>query len=937
MANNETTTKFKVDISELKKAMQDAKRAVAVANSEFKATAATMDDWTKSTAGISAKLKNLDSNLKNQKTILASLEAQYEALTDEQKKGSKEADNLRIKINNQQAVVNRTEKEISEYEQSLEEVAKAEIKAAKEGKTVAEVLEETGNEAEGAEGGFTILKGAVAGFISGALTALASGLGEAISALGSFGDAAEKAMNGFQAATDASSAEMAEFDDVMKNIYNNNYGENFEDIANSMATVKQMAGDIGADELEKLTTNALTLRDTFGMEVNESMRAAQSLMDQFGISGDEAFNLIAQGAQNGLNQNDDLLDTVNEYSVQFKDAGYGAEEMFNMLANGAESGTWSIDKLGDAVKEYNIRMTDGTANEYLEELGLNADELTAKYAKGGESAQEVNDQVISALMGVEDEQQRYIIGQGIMGTMWEDLGEDAIKSLMSTEGEISNTKNALEEIGNVKYNSVGEAMQGIGRNLQTGILLPISEKILPKIQELADKFSAWLADPATQSAIDNLATNIGEVLAGAIDIAANAFKWIIDNKDVLIGAFAGIAGGFAAFKAVSIVTTVIGTITKLIGIVKAAGGVFAALKLALAAIGGPVTIIITVIGALVAAFVTLWNTSDEFRNFWINLWEKIKEAIGVAKDWISQKIDEIGAFFTETLPEFFSGCIDWIKKNWQSILAFLINPFAGLFTYFYQNNSKFKEFVDNAVNFIKELPGKIWTWLLNTINKVTEWRNQMNAKAKEAALNFINNVVNFIKELPGKIWTWLQNVISKVVAWGTDLANKGKAAAKMLFDAVVNKVKEIPGQMLSIGSNIVSGIWSGISNGISWLKNNIESLADDVSGWLSDAFGINSPSKLMRDEIGRWIPPGIAEGIEQNAKVALEAAKGLAVSTIKETKNGLSTASSNLSGMSTGAVGGTVNNFYQTINSPKQLSRIEIYRQSKNLLSYSKG
>ena len=103
MANNETTTKFKVDISELKSAMQQAKRQISIANSEFKEAASSMDDWSKSSDGISAKLKQLSSNLKSQKSILANLEQQYEAVVKEQGEGSAAADRLRVSINNQKA------------------------------------------------------------------------------------------------------------------------------------------------------------------------------------------------------------------------------------------------------------------------------------------------------------------------------------------------------------------------------------------------------------------------------------------------------------------------------------------------------------------------------------------------------------------------------------------------------------------------------------------------------------------------------------------------------------------------------------------------------------------------------------------------------------------------------------------------------------------
>ena len=188
----------------------------------------------------------------------------------------------------------------------------------------------------------------------------------------------KNAMNGFAASTGISTESLEGYEDVLESIYKNNYGDSFDDIAESMATVKQQMGELGTDELEKITTDAIILRDTFEFDVNESVRSAQMLMDQFGLSSTEAYNLIAQGAQNGLNKNGDLLDILTEYSVQFADMGYSAEDMFNMLANGAEAGSWSIDKLGDAAKEFNIRMSDGTAKEAVEALGFSWEKVSEK-------------------------------------------------------------------------------------------------------------------------------------------------------------------------------------------------------------------------------------------------------------------------------------------------------------------------------------------------------------------------------------------------------------------------------------------------------------------------------------------------------------------------------------------------------------------------------
>ena len=293
----------------------------------------------------------------------------------------------------------------------------------------------------------------------------------------------DSAMNGFAASTGTAAEELGKYEDAMLNIYKNNFGESFEDIANSMGTIKQIMGDgMGAEELEAMTTNALMLRDTFEFDVSESVRAANSLMDQFGISGEEAYNLIAQGAQKGLNQNGDMLDVINEYSVQFEQMGYSAEDMFNMLANGAETGTWSIDKLGDAAKEFNIRMSDGSAKDAVEALGFSWDAVSEKWSKGGADAKEIFNILMNELNGMENTTEGYSIGVGLLGTMFEDMGMDAVLALSDTQGEISNTKDALTEINEVKYDDLGSMIEGVKRNFET-LLLPLGNALIPLIME----------------------------------------------------------------------------------------------------------------------------------------------------------------------------------------------------------------------------------------------------------------------------------------------------------------------------------------------------------------------------------------------------------------------------------------------------------------------
>ena len=870
MPNNDTTTKFKVDISELKKAMQDAKRQISIANSEFKEVSSSMDDWSKSTDGISAKLKQLDSNLKSQKTILKSLEQQYEQVVAEQGEGSAAADRLKVAINNQKAAINKTEREISNYENTLEEVGEAEKIAAKTGKSVADVLEDIDDKAEKAGDGFTVFKGAVATFAGNAITSLVGGIKDAAS-----------------------------------NILNL------------------------ADETREYRTELGKLDTAFSTAGHTTDAATKTYKDLYAVLGDEGQSVEAANMLAKLCKSEEDLSKWTKIATGVYGT-FGASLPVEGLAEAA-NGT---SKTGAIT---------GSLADALNWAGVSEDKFQESLDKCS-SEQERQKLITDTLNG---------------------LYSEAAKKYEETNGAVMDANRAQSDYT--------DTMATLGEKVE-----PITTKVKEGFNQLLEKILELVGDVDMEAFTSKIEEGFKVLTDDVLPAVKDGLGWILDNKDSIIAGLAGIAAGFVAFKVVSLIQGVVGAIKAF----KAAneGATVAQWLLNVAMNANPIGLIIAAIVALVAAFVVLWKKSEGFRNFWIGLWEKIQEACAVAKEWIGEKIEEIGKFFTETLPNFFKGVIEWIKKNWKSILLFLVNPFAGLFKYFYDNNSKFKEFVDNAIKYIKELPSKVWTWLVNTINKITTWRNNMINKAKEAALGFINkvvefvkqlpskvwtwlvnvvskvaswglnmatkakevatkfvtSVVNFIKQLPSKIWTWLSNAASKVVSWGSSLASKGREAATKLLNAIVDKVKSIPSKLLSIGKDIVKGLWNGIGNATSWLKSKIKGFVGDVTGWLKKFFKIGSPSKLMRDEIGRWLPEGMAVGIDRNAKSVLSSMRNLAADTLGVARDGLTTTGRVL-GTTGGVSGGVTNNFYQTINSPKQLSRLDIYRQSKNLLGYAGG
>ncbi len=349
--------------------------------------------------------------------------------------------------------------------------------------------------------------------------AMGAGTGAAIS----FGTEYQKASNHIQASTGATKEEMESLKNVMSDVYANNFGEDMNDVADAVANVKRNIG--GTDEeIRDATEAALGFRDAFGYEVQESTRAAKALMDNFGISAKDAYDLMAKGAQNGLDYSGELIDNINEYSVQFGKAGLSAEDMFNIMQSGAESGAWNLDKIGDAVKELNIRLVDGsdTTAAGLEAIGMNADEVAKKMSQGGDTARETYRKVIQSLSEMDDKQAQNIAGVNLFGTMWEDLGPEVISHLADVDGAYSKAKGTMEEINKVQYDDAGAALETLKRKAETSLLLPISEDIMPAVSAATNAaigYMEQLAAAYETEGVNGLVEEAGEIFA---DIATNA-------------------------------------------------------------------------------------------------------------------------------------------------------------------------------------------------------------------------------------------------------------------------------------------------------------------------------------------------------------------------------------------------------------------------------
>lgn len=331
-----------------------------------------------------------------------------------------------------------------------------------------------GEGSDGDSSGMWALGGAV--LAGGAIAGVAAGAGLAAHAVFSFSEEYQVAMNQIQASTGASEQQMSGFSEIATNIYNQNLGESFYDIAQNMSIVRQVTQQSGK-ALEDATKNAIMYSDVFGEDVTESVKATDTMVKNFGITSTEAYNLLAQGAQKGLNKSGELLDSANEYSPYFAKLGFSANQMFDTFSAGLAAGAFNLDKVGDGIKEFGIRTKDQSKSTYeaYKAIGLSGAQMTTQFAAGGETAQKAFLTTAKAINAIKDPVVANAVSVQLFGTQAEDLEARVVKAMTSAKSQFDMTKNTMEDISNVKYDTIGKALGGIGRTLQTSLILPISK------------------------------------------------------------------------------------------------------------------------------------------------------------------------------------------------------------------------------------------------------------------------------------------------------------------------------------------------------------------------------------------------------------------------------------------------------------------------------
>lgn len=364
-----------------------------------------------------------------------------------------------------------------------------------------ETAEQQSEKSSNAIGGF--LKGAVLG---GALAAGAAVL--------SIGKAALDVSSEIRDATGKMQAELGlteeqakQLGDVAVDVFADNFAGSITEAGEAVAIVKQQLGGLVDDsELKGITEDAFRLKDAFGLEVNESVSAAKTLMENFGLTSQQAFDFIAKGQQEGLNRSGDFLDTINEYSTQFKNGGASAEQFFSLIETGSQGGALGTDKAADAFKEFGLRIADGSATSKtaLTSLGIDATKLWADMSAGKVTTADAFTQVIAGLNAIEDPVARNAAGVALLGTQYEDLGASSVLGLDLTKTSLDGMSGSTASL-DAQYTSLSSVFEGFGRQALVA-LQPLGDKLL----ELANQIM-----PYVSTAFDWLRDNLPGIIAAA--------------------------------------------------------------------------------------------------------------------------------------------------------------------------------------------------------------------------------------------------------------------------------------------------------------------------------------------------------------------------------------------------------------------------------------
>lgn len=639
-----------------------------------------------------------------------------------------------------------------------------------------------------------------------------------------FGVAAnyQQSASQIQAALGVSAQEAEHFKDIGATIYEGAWGDSMEDVTDALLTVKENFHDLDDASLQSITESALMLRDTFDMDVSESIRGAENLATAFGISGTEAMDLITVAAQNGLNSTDELGDNLAEYATLFQENGYSAEQMFSVLQAGLDAGAYNLDKVNDLVKEFGIRIADGSVKTAVDELGGSFKTTFDTLQASGASNQEIFTALAGEIANCSTEQEKAAAVSAIFGSQGEDAGFKVIEAMGQAAQSYDDVAGAADRAKEAAGDNFASKLESASRTIM-GALEPLGEplvNIAENVAGLVQAFGEWFSGigEGGQMAIVTIAG-----IVAAIGPVLTTVGKIIPAISQIGPAISKIGPAFTAFKT-------------------AAGGALTAVKTALGGLSGPVGIVIGIIAALAAAFVGLYNNCEPFRN----AVDGLVAALGEAFAPVAQAL---GDLFNNVLMPALQAFGDFIGNLLAGALTGLAEFISGTIAPALQS---FGDFISNTI--------------VPALQQFGEWLGGGIMTGLQALGDVIMNVIlpaiqSFAEFLSGA-------VLSAVQAFADFLGNTWTAISSACTAAFEGLASFFSGLWEGISST-ASSIWEGISSTLSGIWEGISSAASSIWEGISSTLSgiwdaLSSTASSVWEGISSALS-GIWEGISSTA------------------------------------------------------------------------
>lgn len=613
----------------------------------------------------------------------------------------------------------------------------------------------------------------------------------------------EQANARIAAAFGVSGEEAERFSGIGKRIYEGGWGQSLDEVNDALIQCKSTLRDVSDEDLQTVTTNALMLSDTFGADVNESIRGTNALMEGFGLSATEASDLLTAGMQRGLNYTDELGDNLSEYSVRWGEAGMSASEYFSLLEAGTSNGAYNLDKVGDYLNEFLTALSDGRMEESIGSFSEGTQEVFENFKQGGATAEDVLQAVLGDLTQMPNEYDK----AALASTLWSSLGEDnamgMIESLAGVHDSFGDVAGAAQQAQEAASDSFAVKSQEAMRELQ-GSIEPLGEPLL------------------------NIATN----LAGVVKSFSEWFAGIGEGGQTAVLAIAAI---------VAAIGPVLSTVGTIITVVPQIGAAFSAVGKAGTAALGLIAAhpVIAAIAAIIAAVVLLWNNCEEFRDAVTAVWDAVCAAFQVAVGVAGRVAESIGAFFSglgATLADVWDGICNVVQVA-VMLLAEILNLAI--------------ETLLIPWNFVWENFGGVLTAAWDLI-----------CGAVGTYIQYVSDVISAALEVIQGVWDTVWGAVSSTASsvWDAITSAIGAAidAISSTISAVLSAIQAVWDSVWGAVSTTASNVWTGISSTISGIVNGIRdtissvfnAARDTVAGiWNSIKSAIETPINSARDTV----------------------------------------------------------------------------------------